>query len=159
MNEKFVDPFGQSGEDAPAHKGGYSEAEVERMNRVPPTEKPPAASDENPDPEDPDREQAIRDSFGYGPGERRSQAERAAAAQRMLAKAAGDDAKLPADIAAIWGHSPDDMKTAQHLIGAWGLDRFRDSQLHKAALQEARSAGQRAINQRAFLDAQKRLKK
>lgn len=141
MNE-FVDPFGESGAQAPqASESGA-----------------PQASDENPDPEDPDREQALRDRLGYSPTEKRTKAERDAAAQRMVATVpdAGD---LPDDIRAIWGHSPEDVATIQALISAWGLEAVRNSQLHKAALQEARSAKERVANQKAFLDAQKRLKK
>jgi hypothetical protein len=46
---------------------------------------------------------------------------------------------LPPDLAAIWGHPPHrvaDEATARILVAAWGLDAFRTSALHRAALQE-----------------------
>lgn len=47
---------------------------------------------------------------------------------------------LPHDIAAIWSAPPflvSDEATCRILVGAWGLDEFRGSTLHKAALQDA----------------------
>jgi hypothetical protein len=46
---------------------------------------------------------------------------------------------LPPDIAGIWAHPPmrvSDEATARILISVWGMDEFRGSALHQAALQD-----------------------
>jgi hypothetical protein len=46
---------------------------------------------------------------------------------------------LPPDIAGIWAHPPmrvSDEATCRILIGVWGIEQFRGSALHQAALQD-----------------------
>lgn len=91
-----------------------------------------------------EREQAIRDHFGYSRTETRTQAERDEAARKMMGRSGVPDVEVPEDIEAVWGggrldstHRPA-IDTAKVLIDAWGVDRFRRSQLHKMALEEHR---------------------
>jgi len=91
-------------------------------------------------------EQAIRDRFGYSETEKRTKAERDQAAARILGKKpsveipAQREAPLPADIEAVWGRGKLDgnghpaIGTAEYLIEQWGLEVFRRSALHRAAL-------------------------
>jgi hypothetical protein len=70
---------------------------------------------------------------------------------------------LPHDIAAIWGHPPirhQDEATCRILIGAWGVDEFRGSQLHQAALQDrARSANTHEARTRFKAEREKEKKR
>ena len=43
---------------------------------------------------------------------------------------------LPSDIESVWGVSDRDRETAVFLIGEWGLDVFRSSAIHVAAVHE-----------------------
>jgi hypothetical protein len=85
-----------------------------------------------------EEEQAIRDRWGYTESEKRTKAERDATARRMLGKS--PQVEIPADIGAVWGGGRLDgnghpaIETARFLINEWGLDRFRNSALHRAAL-------------------------
>lgn len=69
------------------------------------------------------------------------------------------DVVLPPDIEQIWGQGRKDStgcpaaNTARYLIGEWGLERFRGSALHKAALEEER---RRVVSREAQDDFRKR---
>lgn len=103
-------------------------------------------------------EKAVREHFGYARSETRSRAERADVAGRIMAKLTKDDyqGELPPDIAEVWTGS--DERTARHLIGAWGLSRFRNSALHRVALTERERDARMAPIQKAFIEAQKKAK-
>lgn len=107
-----------------------------------------------------EQERAIRDSLGFSRTETRTKAERDAAAAKMAAWSEQDSFQgpLPPDIAAAWAGKVDGMgqpaeNTARFLIGAWGLDKFRGSALHKQALAEVRRAKDKEAVRKAFLDA------
>jgi hypothetical protein len=91
-------------------------------------------------------EQAIRDRFGYAPTERRTRAERAAAAAGMVRRSSLATEPLPADIERVWGEGRLDSSgmlaadTARYLIGEWGVDRFRASAVHRGAREDRRRA-------------------
>ena len=68
---------------------------------------------------------------------------------------------LPDDILRVWvtGKRPEDEMTARTLIGSWGLEVFRGSEIHKQAL----AAGSRDLRmepiREAFIAAQKKKEK
>jgi hypothetical protein len=84
-------------------------------------------------------EQAIRDRYGYTESEKRTKAERDEVAARILAKTA-PRSELPFDIEEVWGQGRRDSSgalaasTARVLIDAWGVERFRRSAIHQAAI-------------------------
>ena len=82
-------------------------------------------------------EQLVRDHFDFNPSEKRTRAEREAAADKMRAFMAPPDVQLPEDIAKVWW-APQDQATAKKLIAAWGLEAFRTSAIHQMALGEIR---------------------
>lgn len=102
-------------------------------------------------------EQAIRDRLGYAPTEKRTRAERNAAAARVTGKlATGFEGALPSDIEGVWGGGRLDSNgalaenTARFLIGEWGLERFRGSAVHKAAVQDHVHSGAKADSRSDF---------
>ena len=98
-------------------------------------------------------EQALRDELGFTASESRSKAERDEAAKRMLANTTPPGLPvLPENIARVWASDP---LTAQMCVQAWGLEVFRDSALHRAALAEI---GHRE-KQRAYREARRREQK
>lgn len=91
-----------------------------------------------------------------------------ARAQRMIAKmreAGWYEGPLPPDIEEVWGRGVLDgsalpaENTARSLIGAWGLDAFRESALHRVALTERESEERMAPIRKAFVEAQKKAAK
>ena len=65
---------------------------------------------------------------------------------------------LPADVLAVWGVSEKDIRMAEHLVGAWGLETFRGSAIHKAAVQEKERLVRRKLSARMVPDFKKERK-
>jgi hypothetical protein len=95
-------------------------------------------------------EQRLRDELGYAESEKRGEAERQEAADRILAKQRQNIVNLPADIELVWRSDPE---TARFLIDGWGLEEFRGSALHQAALGERRRAQEKQVYRDAFVKA------
>jgi hypothetical protein len=109
------------------------------------------------------QEQHTREMAGFTDAETRTKAERDAAAAKMVSWSEQDSFQgpLPPDIAAVWAGKLDGMgqpaeNTARFLIGAWGLDGFRGSALHKQALAEIRRSQDKEAVRKAFLDAKRK---
>jgi hypothetical protein len=69
---------------------------------------------------------------------------------------------LPFDLAAVWAHPPmrrDDEATARILIDAWGVDGFRGSALHQAALQQVARDSAAAPSRQQFKAEREKAKK
>jgi len=105
----------------------------------------------------PAEEQAIRDRYGYTATEKRTQAERQGAAQRVRDKTRlGQPRPLPDDIERVWGQGRLDSSgfpaadTARYLIGQWGEDAFRRSAIHRAAVQDVAHTGAKADSRSDF---------
>ncbi len=95
-----------------------------------------------------DEESAIREKFGYSESGTRTKAERDESARKMVSV---PDIDLPPDIEAVWGEGRLDglgclaANTARALIDAWGIEKFRLSEIHvqaAAALRRDRSMEQ-----------------
>ncbi len=52
---------------------------------------------------------------------------------------------LPSDVESVWGVSDRSRVAAAHLIEVWGLSAFRDSWVHRMAVQEGARVPRRAI--------------
>ncbi len=78
-------------------------------------------------------EQALRDKLGYTATEKRTKAERDAAAARMIANTT-PNIELPPDIAKVW--TGESALTAKVCIEKWGVETFRSSRLHQEALSQ-----------------------
>jgi hypothetical protein len=104
-------------------------------------------------------EKAVREHFGYARSETRTRAERARVAAKIKASTADDVflGELPPDIAEVWKGS--DENVARGLIGAWGLDAFRASALHRVALTERESEARVAPIRKAYVEAQRKAAK
>jgi hypothetical protein len=57
---------------------------------------------------------------------------------------------IPYDVAAVWCHTVAEEVTCRILLAAWGLDGFRASTLHKAALQDVARLVEKAEATQAF---------
>lgn len=132
-----------------------------------------------------EEEQAIRDKYGYAPTEKRTKAERDAAADRMLGKLRGEpldpdfpppfdlppvvpfsddeelppDPPLPKEVLDVWGVSDGSLSLAKYLIADWGLHRFLNSELHTQAVKERESNDRMAPIRAAYVKAVKEKEK
>lgn len=124
-----------------------------------------------------EQEQEIRDRYGYAPTEKRTKAERDAAADRMLGKLRAEpldlpepqrfaddeelppDPPLPREVTDVWGVSEESLSLAKSLIDAWGLNRFLNSELHTQAVKEKESSARLAPIRAAYVKAMKEKEK
>lgn len=66
------------------------------------------------------------------------------------------EGELPGDILAVWGVSRSSELSARIMIAGWGIERFRDSEVHQMAVKEQASDARMDPIRKAFVAAQKK---
>ena len=70
-----------------------------------------------------------------------------------------ENVSLPRDLEQVWGVSPESRAMAASLVAEWGVEKFRSSALHTAALKNGEREAKMEAIRKAFIEARKKADK